>query len=172
MKKPILIALVVLACVGYFVASPYLAVHRLQADLQSGDQIRLEDDVDFPAVRENIKDQLNAVMTKKLSDNAGDLQNNPFASLAGLFASKLVDAMVDSFVTPAGLSKLMEGVTDPNKASQPGRKPLDKAALGFDGLSRFKMDIQGDDGKHIDMYLYRSGLSWRLSRIVLPLDGL
>jgi hypothetical protein len=106
-------------------------------------------------------------MLHRLNNNP-DLKDNPFSGLATLVAPSIVGAMVDNFVTPAGLINLMEG-NDPREGGDGQRKPLEDASLSYDGLSRFKIDVPGRNGRHVLLYLGREGLGWKLNRIVLPI---
>lgn len=54
----------VLLVAGY-AGSPFLAVHSLKGAAHKGDADKLSELVDFPAVRESMKSQLQAAMTAK-----------------------------------------------------------------------------------------------------------
>lgn len=168
MKKAGLLA--VLLLLGWFAYNaPYRVVNDIKAALASGDQVRLEDDIDFPAVRENLKAQLNGEMLRRMGNNP-ELRDSPLAGLATLVAPSVVGTMIDNFVTPAGLTSLMEG-NDPREGGDGQRKPLEDASLSYDGLSHFKIDVPGRSGRHVLLYLGREGLGWKLNRIVLPIGS-
>src|SRR5262249_46729460 len=107
MKRALQVATILFIVIGvYFALSPYLALRGLRSALLSGDSVVLEDRIDFPRLRENLKAQLNVAMLKNTNS---ELSDNPFSALALGLASKLVDAMVDSFVTPVGIASLARG---------------------------------------------------------------
>lgn len=177
MKKTLIALLITtLGGGGVFASGPFIALHNLSAALQDHDAQRLEETVDFPVLRENIKSQLNASMGKEL----GDLKDNPFGLLAAGFAATMVDGLVDAFLTPSGLQNLMQG-QQPAGQGAPGEGGagsegngsetagfFDNATYRFDSPSRFSASITGDDGKVTRFVLFRKGLSWQLGNIVLP----
>ena len=55
--------------VGFYFASPILALGSLTAAAKAGDRAALERKVDFPAVREGLKAQLKAAMDRKFEDD-------------------------------------------------------------------------------------------------------
>lgn len=165
MKKPALLLVLLLALLGgYFVASPYLALRGLGQALDSGDQTALEAHVDFPGLRQNLKDQLKAAFASQMSQEASD---NPFAALAATLAGAFIDPMIDAFVTPAGMSRLITGQED---ATADKKEPFANAETAFEGLSVFRVTLHQADGDKLDLFLRRDGLSWKLYRIDLPLD--
>lgn len=93
---------------GYIALGPLIALHEIKIGLQEQDSARLEANIDFPRLRTNLKEQLNAVVVRQA---ATDLKDNPFAALGMTIASKLVDSVIDSFVTPSGLTNLAAGRT-------------------------------------------------------------
>ena len=59
MKKFILGIIVVIA-VGYILATPYLTVYQMKIAAENQDGEALSEHIDFPVLRQNLKDQLNA----------------------------------------------------------------------------------------------------------------
>ncbi|MEP6784526.1 MAG: DUF2939 domain-containing protein [Sphingomonadales bacterium] len=55
-----MVALLVSAILIAYFASPYWAASSLESAIKSGNAARMEAAVDFPAVRESLKAQLNA----------------------------------------------------------------------------------------------------------------
>ena len=101
MKKIYVLTVVVLA--GYFVGSPYLTLMNLKSDIDSRNGESLAEKVDFPSVRESLKDQFNVAMAKATMDSSNE--DDPWgaagAALGAAFASTLVNGMVDGLVTPS-----------------------------------------------------------------------
>ena len=52
-------------------------------------------------MREDLKAQLNAAMLEKMTS---ELKDNPFSALALALAPKLIEGMVDSFITPQAMA--------------------------------------------------------------------
>lgn len=174
MKKINWISSVVLALVvGYVAAGPYLTVYAIKTGIVENDAEKLSENIEFPTLRQNMKEQLNASMMKS---TATEMKDNPFAALAVGFATKMVDGIVDSFVTPSGLSTLMEG-KKPNNDGASGNDPPQKkddlfknARFSYDSVSKFSIWVPNDKGEETRFVLKRDGFSWKLVNLVIPMD--
>ena len=118
-----LIVLAVLAAL--YIASPYYSFWRFTEALKAGDQQRFESMVDFRSVRESLKKQLRA----KLAESRGNQpkkEKNPFG-LSDQFGPRLIDTLVDAYVTPSGLAALLADAKQPGAAGQqdPNAPPAD-----------------------------------------------
>ena len=151
-----------------------MAFAALKDAAKSGDRDRLEQVVDFPAVRENLKSDLSARIVKAAST---DSSGNEFAAgLAALLGPAVIDRMVDAMVTPDGLAELLRRGTIkfPNHAGEAAiddKKPL-QVTSGYRTLDRFRVVLtRGDDLERsgFALTMERRGLfSWRLIRIDVP----
>ncbi|ADC64067.1 DUF2939 domain-containing protein [Allochromatium vinosum] len=165
-------------------AGPYLAVADIERGINDKDSERLAERMDFPTLRQNLKDQLKVTLLKSA---AKELEDNPFGALATGLATTLVDGLVDAFITPAGLASLMDGerpsvgsLPSSSTPSSPTRKPdqeqtqdrdlFKNARHSYDSLSRFSVWVPGQDGRETRFVLQRDGLSWKLVNVILPLD--
>lgn len=174
MKKSIwIVGVVLFLVVGYVAAGPYLTVSAIKTGIVENDSEKLSENIDFQTLRQNMKDQLNAAMMKNA---ATEMEDNPFAALAVGFATKMVDGIVDSFVTPSGLAALMEGKKS-NKgetsgnSSSPKKDDLFKnARFSYDSVSKFSIWVPNDKGEEVRFVLKRDGLSWKLVNIVIPMN--
>lgn len=167
MKKPALLLVLFLALLGgYFVATPYLALRGLGQALDSGDQTALEAHVDFPGLRQNLKDQLSAAFAQKMGEDSSD---NPLAAFAATLAGAFMDPVIDALVTPAGMAQLLSGQ---KKENAENNDTFAQADTAFESLSVFRVTLHQADGDKLDLFLRREGLSWKLYRIDLPLDAL
>ncbi len=169
MKKASL-AFLVLA-LAWLIASPWITVVRMQSAAAERDADALSVHIDFPAVREDLKGQVNAYVMATIAEES---DNNPFAALGGLLASVLVDKLVDAFVTPSGLVMLMEGKAPDMAFGKPDeerglRKPLDGAKYRYVSWDQFAVSVESDQGGEIAFLLRRQGFGWRLVAIRLPL---
>lgn len=172
--KNTLIALM-LVCIAYWVGSPYWVVHQIQTAAQAKDAQALAAHIDFVSVRQNLKDQLNAKMTDTVEQHT----NNPFALLGTAFAGMLVDKMVDVYVTPTGMQKLMTGQLPqlPNPSSTPEASKSSESTdthpdvqMRYQSFNTFVVTSTATQGHQIKAILSRQGLSWKVTNIVLPLD--
>jgi hypothetical protein len=105
--KLVLVLAAVLA-LGYGVAAPWLTVYQIREAADNRDGRALAEHVEFDSVRQSLKDQLNARMLRELGD---DIRQNPLAVLGAALANTVVDGLVDTYVTPAGIEQLMRGET-------------------------------------------------------------
>ena len=104
--KWIVIAIVLL--LALYLVSPYYSFWRFTEALKAGDQQKFERMVDFRSVRESLKKQLRA----KLNEGKPK-EPKKESSLFGLsdqFAPRLIDTLVDAYITPAGLAALLADV--------------------------------------------------------------
>ncbi|WP_038055944.1 DUF2939 domain-containing protein [Thermus amyloliquefaciens] len=142
---------------GYLVLSPYFALRGLQVAIERRDAAALERYVDFPRVREALKADLHAAMVKELERN----QENPFAALGVLLAGGLIQAVVDSLLTPEGLASVGTG-KDPGEV---GLEEVRRWRLKWQGLSRVFVHHRNDP--QTGLLMERQGLGWRVVRLVL-----
>lgn len=165
---------VVVAFVASVAASPYIALHGMKSAVQEKDADALSDYVDFPALRENVKGQLLAHMSKEM--DAPEMKSNPFAAMGQALGVAMVGTMVDKLVSPAGVVAMMRG-----NAARASGKTIDEYdhttekapdyVLSYKGWSRVSVHLQGNQQAGV-MTLKRDGLwGWKMTAFDLP-DGL
>jgi hypothetical protein len=174
MKKGLwAIGLLLILAVGYIAAGPFLTVWAIKTAIVEQDAEKLSENIEFTALRQNLKDQLNTTMMKNI---AAELKGNPFAALAAGLSTKMADGIVDSLVTPNGLAAVMEGKKPSKKESEDNASPIKKDSLfknarfSYDSTSKFSIWIPDAKGKDARIVLQRNGLSWKLVNIVIPID--
>lgn len=166
--------------VGAYAASPLLAVRALQAAAQAGDADKLQRLVDFPAVRESLKGQLNALVIESMQSDP-ELRDNPFAGFAAVLAPAIVNQAVDGYVTPDGLARMLQAkppapTTLPTAEAPPSAEAgvqVGKATIkhGYRDFDTYTVTSTGADkpGAQFNFVLHRQGLfGWKLARIELP----
>src|SRR4029453_11057358 len=84
------VPLCVFLLAAYFVLGPYLTLLRLKAGVEERDASAVAQCIDFPALRQNLKDQLQTVVSQRL-----DSQKDPLAALAAGFAVSVADGLVE-----------------------------------------------------------------------------
>ena len=169
-----IVSIFLLLLAGYVAAGPYITVSEIKSGIVDQDSERLSENIDFPSLRQNLKEQLNAMLMK---DAVTELDDNPFGALAIGLASKFMDGMVDTFVTPSGLATMMQG-NKPDQSSQgsdtstqPKKEDLFKdATYSYDSLDKCSVWVHNEDGDKVRFVLKREGVSWKLVNIVLPID--
>lgn len=160
----------------YMVAAPYITVYQMKSAAEDHDGEALSEHIDFPSVRQSLKDQINVMFAKKMAEDK-DMKDNPFAALGAVFAGTMVDKMVDAYVTPAGITQLMAG-QKPKTSTESGsvtvseseREPLSNASMSYESLSKFVVTVEGNDGEEGRFILRRQGISWKLTSIIVPFE--
>ena len=167
---------------GWYLVSPFAAVAGCRNAIVDLNAERASECIDFPVLRDNLKTELPALMAKQMQQDP-EIRDNPFASFGMALIMPMVSAMVDVYVTPAGLRTAFEMA----KSNQSGRgnegeneeaaaaafrssqlsDSLQKSSLGYDGLDRFKVTGTGNDGTKLTLVFNRQGFAdWKLSSIV------
>jgi hypothetical protein len=120
--RPLIIALlviVVVAVLGYGYASPYLALNRLKRAADERDAQTVSEYVDYPALRESLKEQIAGLLTRKIQARAN---GNPLAALGAMIGVALIGPLVDAYATPDGVAALLNGM--PPRGDPTQRPPL------------------------------------------------
>ncbi|MGK5080095.1 DUF2939 domain-containing protein [Janthinobacterium sp. HLX7-2] len=162
------VAAIAIAASAY--ASPYYALHQIKTALAERNADALATHVDFPALRSNVKSQLEAAMANSIQAATGS--DNPIAALGQSIASAMLGKMVDAMVSPAGVVALInKSAISPQPAADAGA-PADGAqkktgyAAGYAGLNKFVVRAKDGGGKEGALVLQRHGVwGWKLSGI-------
>ena len=178
MKKilPWLVGLMVIIAV-YLYASPYLVLNNIKDAAEQGDADKLSGYIDFPSVKQSMKDQFKAAMVEELASSD---EQDGFEALGTMLAAAMIDPIIDGVVTPDGVALMLQGQKldfDLNNDA-----PLDKPdtnnedidyKAGYLSFSRFKVEIiDADDAdESLDVIMHRDGLSWKVTRIAFSLDS-
>ena len=123
--KPLLIvvlAVAVLAAIGYAYASPYAALGRLKSAIDARDAQSVSEYVDFPSLRISLKQQVTDELMRRIDAVKKD---NPFAVIGALIGSALIGPLVDAYATPEGVAALMSGIPP---RGNPGERPPEWSA--------------------------------------------
>jgi hypothetical protein len=176
-------ALLIAAMGAYWYWSPYLAMNSMQSAAEKQDADAFNQYVDYPKLRESLKGQFSAAMTKELGkrpSGGGDMENAGAAlgTMLGLaFADRFIDAMVRPEVV---MQAMAEGkLQNPARSAQTDtgapvkqerhdikwsveRKGVDRVVTrGTQG----DVSLEGTPGFVFD----RSGFAnWKLTEIRLP----
>lgn len=173
-RKYIALASLVALLVAAFLSLPYISLWQMQKAVKAYDEKALAQHVNFPSVRQSLKNQIQASFEKELGAEAKD---NPFAALGMAFGGMVINKMLEAYVTPEGLSQLMLGQDPetPRPAKIYGKteqqQPLKNAKLEYVSLSEFNVTVsQKQSDESITFILRREGFSWQLSEVLLPID--
>lgn len=180
MKRWMTAALALLVLLGtYVVAGPYMAVNGIRNALVEQRAGKLERHVDFPALRVNLRAQLNDHMVRRIGM---ENQSGLFGSMAMTLTGGMVDRGVDTLVTPLGINTLLRGrsvwlkvngqTTDGDRyGPAPAFQPLQDARHRYESASRFTSTVTAEGGDTTVFVFTRTGLRWHLTDILLPLGA-
>lgn len=159
-----LLATVLSAGVAY-VAYPYVALYRLGSAIQTANAATLEALVDWPAVREGIKEDMCDLAADDPSPKAG-AELPPFGAS---FVRGITSNAIDQAITPQALLAAA-GAAEPVRPSPRGAEVHVNWAF-FDSPTTFFVSLQPRgqaDPIKLEMDL-RHG-AWRVQRVWLPAD--
>ncbi len=120
-----LIVIVVIAALGFGYASPYMALNNLKRAADARDAQTVNEYVDFPALRESLKQQVTGLLTRRLDAHGN---GNPFAAIGAMIGVALIGPLVDAYATPDGVAALLNGM--PPRGNPGERPPVPPAASG------------------------------------------
>lgn len=169
----IAVAAAALVFAAAYFASPFLALHDLQQAARTGDRDRLDQLVDFPRVRENLKAKIDAYVLQSMRSDPG-MANNPFAGLGALIVPAIADRAIDTYVTPDGIAAAVNNGTPPklNASDAAAQSQAVASRLNtspsFADLDHFKVALSRSDapGTRLTLVLERHGLfGWKLTRL-------
>ncbi|MNK31879.1 hypothetical protein D3C87_503230 [compost metagenome] len=165
----------VAAFVLAYAASPLLAARSLVQAAKTGNEQALERQVDFPAFRASLKDELSARMVSEMrkDDRLGGL-----SGLGMLLAPTLVSGAVDAFVTPQAISVMVQegqapkpdlAKVEPEAGPKPESRKV-RQSWGYRDLDTFAVTLTRDDqpDEQVSLLMKRRNLfSWKLAGIDL-----
>ncbi len=158
-----------------YAASPLLAARSLVQAAKTGDEQALERQVDFPAFRASLKDELSARMVAEMrkDDRLGGL-----SGLGMLLAPTLVSGAVDAFVTPQAIAVMVQegqapkpdlAKVEPDVGPKPESKKV-RQSWGYRDLDTFAVTLTRDDqpDEQVSLLMKRGNLfGWKLAGIDL-----
>jgi hypothetical protein len=159
------------ACGGGLYASPYFTLYQMYQAVERKDVQEISSHVDFPALRESVKTNLQTVVNNETSQ-----QSSPLMGLLGSVMSGFVlDSVVDQLVTPSGVAALLEG-QQLQLGKQNGQAPFMQGSsapdvkAGYESFNQFAVNVKpkGNDVEPVTLLLSRDGLGWKVSGVRLP----
>jgi hypothetical protein len=112
-----------------YVGWPYYTLYRINAALDADDRATLDSLVDWQAVREGLKTEVEALHAPSASAGAKG-QEGESSALASLIAPRVNELLVDAYASPQGLARLIrEGRVEaaPEAGAAPERSPVQGA---------------------------------------------
>ena len=173
MKKRKIIYIIVI-CIIFpilYIAYPYWSLITLVSAIEEGDREKIEEKIDFPKVRESLKEDFKAELMNSLLND--DMKDNIFGGIALVFVPALIDSLMDNYLTPTGISKLIKEGEIEDKKNREDVSQIDSSVefpdlkwAFFKSPMRFKAILKNN----VELKLELQGTSWRLTRITVPLD--
>lgn len=180
MKKSLIVGLAAGAVVLFgivWAAAPVLAAQALIRAARAGDERRIEALVDFPALRESLKAELNAELTARMNRDPRVAESG-LGGLGMMLAPMILSGAVDAVVTPEVVAHMVMTAEAPDPTRPPPPEPAgDEAdgddihqAWGYRSLNEFAVTLtdrdQPDD--RLALIMERRGLfSWKLAAVDL-----
>jgi len=168
------------ALVAWVYFSPYFALQTLRQAAAEGNTKALKEEVDFPALRESLKEEVRH-LSKGTPPNAGE-GDAPIAAVGSALFGGLLNVMIVQLVTPQTIVTMVQGKRvegAPNLVTSildryfhQGLKNDDHARVSseYESYRRFVVRIfspQSND--HVALVFLRSDfVTWRLSGIRFP----
>lgn len=159
---------------AYLAAAPYITIYQMKAAAERQDGEALTEFIEFPSVRQSLKDQFNTLIVKSIGQGSG-IEGNPMALLGATFAGALVEKMVDVYVTPSGITELMSGSAPTTTRSGKtveggGTKPFNDAKLSYESLDKFTVKLKSNENQEFKFVLRRRGIEWKLTEIIVQIE--
>ncbi|MDA9623432.1 DUF2939 domain-containing protein [Rhodobiaceae bacterium] len=175
MKKKfiLLFSFLAILLLGFLGSGPFLTLYSIKISLAEKNSNKLSSNINFSLLRLNIKEQLNAELSRKIK-----LESGIFNILAESFANSLVDEAVDGLLTPENIERLIKG-EEPSSILKNEKieynedysyDNLDSIKYKYESHKKFSVFVKGKNNKQIKLILGRSGFYWKLINITIP-DG-
>ncbi|MEO7504360.1 MAG: DUF2939 domain-containing protein [Sphingomicrobium sp.] len=156
---------------GWWFASPWWTLRQMRAAADAHDGARLSAFIDYPALREDLKGELNQAMAREMARNR-QIEVSPFAAaLAAAFAGPMIDALVTPDRVEAMFAQRAAAGPAPATSGQnsgvtlPSANQRDRLRVERQGLNDFRLVTGKGEGA---MQFHRAGLGWKLVGVDLP----
>lgn len=175
---------VALAAVVLFAAAwglaPVLAGQALIRAAKAGDARKLEQLVDFPALRASLKDELNKELIARMGRDPR-VAASGLGGLGMMLAPMILSGAIDTVVTPEVLAEMVTTAEAPDPTKRSPAEPADARddkdihkAWGYRDLNHFAVTLTDRDhpDQHLALILERRGLfAWKLAAVDLQSEA-
>ena len=181
MKKLVVggvIAVVAAVAIAWAVA-PILTAQSLIRAAKAGDEQRLEQLVDFPALRQSLKDELNSELLTRMRRDPRVAESG-LGGLGMILAPMLLSGAVDAVVTPEVVAKMVTTAEAPDPTRRQPPEPNDARdgddihqSWGYRDLNHFAVTLTDRDqpDQRLALILERRGaFAWKLAAVDLMVE--
>ncbi|HYC67429.1 DUF2939 domain-containing protein [Brevundimonas sp.] len=176
-----LAAVAIVVLVAAWAAAPVLSAQALIRAAKAGDADRIEQLVDFPALRQSLKDELNAELAAQMRRDPR-MAESGLGGLGLILAPMLLSGAVDAAVTPEVVAQMVTTAEAPDPTVRDQPEPGDAAdegddihqAWGYRDLNAFAVTLTDRDhpDQRLALILERRGLfSWKLAAVDIQNDA-
>lgn len=179
MNKRLIVGVAGSAMLGLALAwgvAPVLSAQALIRAAKAGDAEKIEQLVDFPSLRESLKDELNAELIARMRRDPRVTESG-LGGLGLMLAPMLLSGAVDTLVTPEVVADMVTTAEAPDPTKPADPDPTDKADVddihqswGYRSLDEFAVTLTDRDrpDDHLALILERRGLfEWKLAAVDL-----
>ena len=147
-------------------AYPFVTLHQLRTAVQAGDAATLSALIDWPAVREGIKEDICDLVLDEPADSTAKADLPPFGAS---FVRGVTGSAVDREITAETLVAFTRPPVSEVVATS---DPKDDTRVGwafFSSLTRFSIDvITAGEPQPVKVEMGLSGLHWKVMRVRIP----
>lgn len=155
MRKLMVLLLVVAAGVGaWWYASPLMTLKAMRDAGQAGDAETISSYIDYPALRADMKVEMETLITRQAANDPG-----PMGAAGAAFAKAIVGPMVDRLITPEAMATMFESAEAAEGAPLPALGGEKEMEIDRQGLSRFTARAEGEEA---GLEFARDGWGWKL----------
>jgi len=175
MKKGlIVVAVLVILALAAYVVSPFFYISSLKSAFLAGDSSKLADLVDFPALRDSLKQEVATILTQQTKESS-DSKQSPFAALTAFVGPVFLNRAVDMYCTPEAIAGFVKKNNQaqsntPSFVKIPGPSDLDWSKLknfSFTSPTSFRIGTN-----HITLFARLEGFGWKVYRLEVSPDFL
>jgi hypothetical protein len=155
-----------LCLAAFYVATPYMVTKKLYRGVMTMDANVIERHVDFPSLRESLKEQANAYLAIHMP-RGEDGRTGLFGAAGLVMMPKIVEALVDAYVTPTGMRQALErAVVKTSQAEGKEPRPLKREDIDyafFENPDTFRVEA-----REMVFILRFKDWRWQLTEARLP----
>jgi hypothetical protein len=183
MKKTLIVGIAAGAAALFvfaWAAAPVLAAQALIRAAKAGDAEKIERLVDFPALRESLKEELNAELITRMRRDPR-VADSGLGGLGMMLAPMLLSGAVDTLVTSEVVADMVVTAEAPDPTRPPDAEPGDEAdsddihqSWGYRSFNAFAVTLTDRDRpyQHLALIMERYGLfEWKLAAVDIQSGG-